>query len=83
MGRTKLRVAKGDWVVLREDFGAGIEVVVRVELYSTDIKRGNPGIEYTHPNGTRKWAYLIQIVRKATESEIAQNHHLVSNDYQG
>eukprot|EP00009_Paramoeba_aestuarina_P012010 CAMPEP_0201539324 /NCGR_PEP_ID=MMETSP0161_2-20130828/70061_1 /ASSEMBLY_ACC=CAM_ASM_000251 /TAXON_ID=180227 /ORGANISM="Neoparamoeba aestuarina, Strain SoJaBio B1-5/56/2" /LENGTH=79 /DNA_ID=CAMNT_0047946637 /DNA_START=63 /DNA_END=302 /DNA_ORIENTATION=- len=65
---------EGDWVVVKGGFGTEPETVVQVELYDRNIKRDTPGIEYTLPNGTQKWAYIHQVVRFATEEEIAVHH---------
>lgn len=51
-------VREGSIVIVRGNFGSGPEERVTVENVDSNIKNGEPGIDYDG-----HWAYLSQVVR--------------------
>ena len=59
VGGVKLAdVREGSVVIVRGNFGSGPEETVTVEGVDSDIKNGQPGIDYDG-----HWAYLSQVMR--------------------
>ena len=57
------QVRPGSTVLVRGGFGSGATVRATVESVESDIKNGQPGIDYVTDKGESYWAYLDQIVR--------------------
>jgi hypothetical protein len=51
-------IRKGSIVIVRGNFGSGLEERVKVEDVHSDVKNGMPGIDYEG-----HWAYLSQVQR--------------------
>jgi hypothetical protein len=59
VGGVKLKdLREGSIVVVRGCFGSGPEQTVTVLAVDSDIKNGQPGIDYDE-----SWAYLSQVMR--------------------
>ena len=60
---TLKQVREGSIVKVRGDFGSGPAVRATVVNTDSDIKNGQPGIDYTViATGDGHWAYLDQVV---------------------
>jgi len=54
----------GDKVLVKSNFGSGPAENGVVENIDENIKNGMEGIDYILDDGSVKWAYIEQIIRK-------------------
>ena len=55
------QIRVGSKIRVRGGFGSEPARTVTVNGVDADIKNGRPGIDYTEPDGSGRWAYLSQV----------------------
>jgi hypothetical protein len=55
------QIRVGSKIRVRGGWGTEPARTVTVEGVDADIKNGRPGIDYTEPDGSGRWAYLSQV----------------------